>query len=291
MNAHQPMTEIKRKQSWELTVTDKDAEQAVDYLVRHTGISKRKLKEAMIKGAVWLRHGRGKLKRLRRATTQLQAGDVLAVHYDPELLERIPPEAKLLWRCQEYSIWYKPPGLLAQGNEYGDHASLLRQAELAAPLRKPVYLIHRLDREAQGLMLIAHTQTAARLLSQLFQRQHVSKFYEVRVLGKLAAAHATLSQPLDGKPAITHYELLEYDAESNTSLVKVQIKTGRTHQIRRHFDMLGHPVIGDPRYGYGNKSNAGLQLTATRLLFACPFTHTPQEFDLATLLPFENRRT
>jgi len=284
------MTEIRRKQSWELKVMDKDAGQAVDYLVRHTGISKRKLKEAMSKGAVWLRHGRGKLKRLRRATTQLLAGDVLAVHYDPELLERIPPEATLLWRCKEYSVWYKPPGLLAQGNEYGDHASLLRQAELADPLRKPVYLIHRLDREAHGLMLIAHTQTAARLLSQLFQRQHVSKFYEVRVLGKLAATHATLSQPLDGKPAITHYELLEYDAESNTSLLKVQIKTGRTHQIRRHFDMLGHPVIGDPKYGYGNKSSAGLQLMATRLQFTCPLTHTLREFDLAALLPFENRR-
>jgi tRNA pseudouridine32 synthase/23S rRNA pseudouridine746 synthase len=279
------MSEPQRKQSWELGVADKDAGPAVDYLVQHTGISKRKLKEAMNKGAVWLRHGRGKLKRLRRATTQLQAGDVLAVYYDPELLERTPPAATLLWRCREYSVWYKPPGLLAQGNEYGDHASLLRQAELADPLRKPVYLIHRLDREAHGLMLIAHTQTAARLLSQLFQRQQVTKYYDVRVLGKPVATQATLTQALDGKPAITHYELLQYDAESNTSLLKVQIKTGRTHQIRRHLDMLGHPVMGDPRYGCGNKTSAGLQLTATRLLFTCPLTHVAREFDLRSLQP------
>ena len=277
------MSEVPRRQSWELAVVDKDAGNAVDYLERHTGVSKRKLKEAMSKGAVWLRHGRGKLKRLRRATTALQPGDELHVHYDPALLELTPPAATVLWRCKDYSVWYKPPGLLAQGNEYGDHASLLRQAELADPMRKPVYLIHRLDREAHGLMLIAHTPNAAAKLSQLFQRQLVNKYYEVRVLGELTEASGSITQALDGKPAVTHYELIAYDAQTNTSLLKVQIKTGRTHQIRRHFDMLGHPVLGDPRYGRGNKTRDGLQLTATHLQFTCPLTHALRQFDLAVL--------
>jgi tRNA pseudouridine32 synthase/23S rRNA pseudouridine746 synthase len=278
------VSEAQRKQSWELTVGAQDAVAAVDYLVQHTGISKRKLKEAMNKGAVWLRRGRGKLKRLRRTTTLLQAGDVLTLHYDPEVLERTPPQAKLLWRSQAYSVWYKPPGLLAQGNEYGDHASLLRQVELAGPLRKPVYLVHRLDREARGLMLVAHTQTAARHLSQAFQRQQVSKYYEVRVLGKPSAAQAEIQQPLDGKSAHTQYVVQDYDATTHTSVLRVQIKTGRTHQIRRHFEMIGHPVMGDPRYGHGNKNAEGLQLTATRLIFTCPLTQEPRDFDLAKLL-------
>lgn len=238
----------------------------------------------MIKGAVWLQRGRGARKRLRRATAKLQTGDILLLHYDPELLARTPPVAKQLWRCKEYSVWYKPPGLLAQGNEYGDHASLLRQAELADPLRKPVFLIHRLDREAQGLMLIAHTQTAARHLSQLFQRQQVSKFYQVQVVGKPETDSGSITQALDGKPALTHYELVRFDAEANISLLSVQIKTGRTHQIRRHFEMLGHPVIGDPKYGRGNKSDAGLQLEANRLAFECPITHEQREFVLSELL-------
>jgi tRNA pseudouridine32 synthase/23S rRNA pseudouridine746 synthase len=280
----QPMSEAQRRHSWEWQVTDQDVGQAVDFLVRHTGISKRKLKEAMSKGAVWLQRGRSKRKRLRRATTLLQPGDVLALHYDLALLERTPPQAKLLWHCQAYSVWYKPPGLLAQGNEYGDHASLLRQAELAEPLRKPRYLIHRLDREAHGLMVLAHNHTAARHLSQLFQRQQVSKYYEVRVLGKPGASQGEINQALDGKAAITQYELEHYDAETNTSVLRVQIKTGRTHQIRRHLDMLGHPVMGDPRYGRGNKTPDGLQLTATRLRFVCPLTQVQREFDLANLL-------
>lgn len=278
------MSDRRHRQSWELTASAQDAGVAVDFLVKHTGISKRKLKEAMNKGAVWICRGRGKRKRLRRATAVLQTGDVLAVHYDPELLERDPPQAKLLWRCREYSVWYKPPGLLAQGNEYGDHASLLRQAELADPLRKPAYLIHRLDREAQGLMLIAHTQTAARHLSRIFQRQQVSKEYEVRVLGKLANRHGTIQQPLDGKPALTQYELRHYDAVTSTSVLHIRIKTGRTHQIRRHLELLGHPVMGDPRYGRGNKSAEGLQLSATRLEFTCPLTQVQREFELAKLM-------
>ena len=278
------MSESQRRQSWELKVTDEGVGPAVDFLVKHTGISKRKLKEAMSKGAVWVQRGRGKRKRLRRATTALQPGDVLALHYDPALLERIPPQAKLLWCCQAYSVWYKPPGLLAQGNEYGDHVSLLRQAELADPLRKPVYLIHRLDREARGLMVLAHNQTAARRLSQLFQRQQVSKLYEVRVLGRPDAAQGEIDQALDGKAALTQYELLRYDAQTNTSVLRVQIKTGRTHQIRRHLEMLGHPVMGDPRYGRGNKTSGGLQLAATQLRFVCPLTQEQREFDMANLL-------
>ncbi|MBI1422548.1 MAG: RNA pseudouridine synthase [Gammaproteobacteria bacterium] len=269
-----------QRQSWELTASSDDTGSAVDYLVRHTGISKGKLKDAMIKGAVWLQRGRGKRKRLRRATSALQAGDVLILHYDAELLARVPPTASRLWHCRDYSVWYKPPGLLAQGNEYGDHASLLRQAELADPLRKPVYLIHRLDREARGLMLIAHNQTAARHLSQMFQRQQVSKLYEVKVLGKPAEAQGEINQMLDGKAARTRYVLRTHDVASNTSVLDVEIDTGRTHQIRRHLEGLGHPVMGDPRYGRGNKTAEGLQLTALRLAFTCPLTNTAREFDL-----------
>lgn len=279
------MSAVKQQQSWEWTLSDTTVGQAVDFLVQQTGISKRKLKEAMSKGAVWLRRGRGGQKRLRRATAQLQSGDVIILHYDPDLLERTPLQATRLWQCQGYSVWYKPPGLLAQGNEYGDHASLLRQAELADPLRKPVYLVHRLDREAHGLMLLAHTRTAARQLSQLFQRQQVSKFYEIRVMGKPAAAQAVLNQPLDGKPALTQYQVLEYDPDTHTSRLQVQIKTGRTHQIRRHFELLGHPVMGDPKYGRGNKTPDGLQLIATTLEFECPHSHEARKFELRKLMP------
>jgi len=269
----------------ELTVTDNMQGSVADLLVEQSGLSKRQLKDAMQKGAVWLRKPRGKLRRIRRASTTVKKGDFVALYYDAQLLERVPPQAEQLWRSEEYSVWFKPAGLLAQGNQYGDHASLLRQAELLDPLRKTVYLVHRLDREAQGLMVIAHTQTAARRLSQLFQRQQVEKEYEIGVRGKLDNDTGEIKNPLDGKPAHTIYEVQSYDAETDTSLVRVQIKTGRTHQIRRHFELIKHPVMGDPKYGRNNKNEAGLQLKATLLRFKCPFRKQLVEFNLAKLSP------
>lgn len=275
---------FKQKRIVELTVNGGNAGKAIDILAREAGLSKRVLKDCMLKGAVWLQRPRGKRKRLRRATTVLQPGDLIALYYDEQLLLREPPPARRLWSCNEYSVWYKPAGLLAQGNQYGDHASLLRQAELAHPLRKPVYLVHRLDREAEGLMLIAHTQTAARRLSQMFQRQQIRKQYVIGIAGRLEHQQGEITQPLDGKPACTEYQVMAYDVVSNTSQLLVEIKTGRTHQIRRHFELIDHPVMGDPRYGRYNKNQQGLQLRATRLSFVCPFSSQQREFDLAKLL-------
>ena len=273
----------------ELTVEPGWQGNIVELLSGRSGISKRQLKDALQKGAVWLRKPRGKLQRVRRATTPVKKGDFVALYYDQDLLQREPPQARQLWRCLEYSIWYKPAGLLAQGNRFGDHASLLRQAEILDPLRKPVYLVHRLDREAEGLMLLAHTQTAARRLSQLFQRQQVEKQYEVTVCGKLSEPSGEITQPLDGKPSHTIYELQAYDDATDTSRVKVNIKTGRKHQIRRHFLSVGHPVMGDPAYGRNNKNSTGMQLKACLLRFTCPFRDTPLEFELAVLLGAANK--
>jgi len=271
------------RRHWAIRVTEQNAGTAIDILAHETGLSRNKLKDAMTKGAVQLRRGTGQHKYLRRATSRLQSGDLLIFNYDPEILALIPAQAKRLWQCREYSLWYKPPGLLAQGNEYGDHACMLRQAELADPLRKPVYLVHRLDREASGLMLIAHNRSTAGKLSLLFQTQQVKKEYAVTVLGRPSEPKAEICLPLDGKSAQTEYELMDYDASSNTSRLRVRIMTGRTHQIRRHLNMLGFPVLGDPRYGQGNKNAAGLQLCAIRLAFTCPLTQQARDFDLQAL--------
>lgn len=237
----------------------------------------------MNKGAVWLQRGRTKRKRLRRVTTPLRTGDRLAVYFDPDLLSLSPPVARVLWQSREYSLWYKPAGLLSQGNDYGDHASLLRQAELSRQSGQG-YLVHRLDREAMGLMLIAHTQDAARRLSALFQQRQVQKWYEVRVVGQPSPSRGRINQLLDSRSAITDYEVIHYDSKNATSLLRVQIETGRRHQIRRHLAMIGHPVLGDPLYGKGNKNAEGLQLRAVRLQFRCPFSQVLRDFQLDTLL-------
>jgi tRNA pseudouridine32 synthase/23S rRNA pseudouridine746 synthase len=260
------------KFSLEISVTPDDPHTACDLLARRTGLSKGRIKEAMTKGAVWLRKRKGKLQRLRRATANVQPGYRLAIHYDESLLALVPPQARCLSDQGHYSVWEKPAGLMAQGTQHGDHCALLRQAELFFRPQRQVYLVHRLDREAAGLMLIAHSREAAMELSRLFQNNLIAKRYQVEVLGNILNRPGNrIDLPLDGKAALTEYEALSYDPATNTSKVVVRIKTGRLHQIRRHFDLIGHPVMGDPRYGTGNKNKKGLQLVADQLRFICPF--------------------
>jgi tRNA pseudouridine32 synthase / 23S rRNA pseudouridine746 synthase len=249
---------------------------ACELLAVAARLSRSRIKDAMVKGGVWLRTGRSKRRRLRRVTTVPAGGDLLELFYDENLLGREPPPARCLHDERQYSVWHKPAGLLAQGNDYGDHCSLLRQAELA--LQRPIYPVHRLDREAAGLMLIAHHRQAAARLSGLFRENGIRKHYIIRVTGRPDPAHGTILLPLDGKLAITEYSLLHYDPGTASSMVAVELKTGRLHQIRRHFHLLGYPVLGDSRYGTGNKNTEGLQLEAVTLAFRCPSTGREQSF-------------
>jgi tRNA pseudouridine32 synthase/23S rRNA pseudouridine746 synthase len=253
---------------------------AADFLAAKSGLSKSKVKDAMSKGAVWLKKNKGGMKRLRRATATLKKGDHIELHYDEKILSIKPPPADCLSDRGDYSVWYKPPGLVAQGTMYGDHCSLMRHAELFFKSQREVFLVHRLDREASGVMLIAHTGRAAAGLSEIFQKNLITKRYRAGVLGDFGKKDpkGTIDFPLDGKPAMTEYQVLSYDPASDTSIVDIIIRSGRLHQIRRHFDMIGHPVMGDPKYGKGNKNAEGLKLTAISLKFICPVTKKEVEF-------------
>ncbi len=255
---------------------------ASDYLVSKSGLSKSKVNDAMHKGAVWLKKKRGGMNRLRRATAVLKKGDHIELHYDKKILSITPPSADCLGDRGNYSVWDKPPGMTAQGTLYGDHCSLMRHAELFFSPQRKVFLVHRLDREASGVMLIAHDKPAAAGLSELFQKNLITKRYRAEVLGDLGEKDlkGTMEFPLDGKSAMTEYQVLSYDPERNTSTADIVIRTGRLHQIRRHFEMIGHPVMGDPKYGKGNKNAEGLKLTAVSLRFRCPVTGKEVEFSV-----------
>ena len=237
----------------------------------------------MAKGAVWLKKSKHRQRRIRRANIALKPGDRISIYYDSTLLCRIPPPAELINDQKYYSVWLKPAGLLSQGTKYGDHWSLLRQVEQFYRPKRRVYLVHRLDREVSGLILLAHDKIAAAKLSALFQTQHIIKRYEARVSGNPAKSMSggVIDFDLDGKPAKTEFRIQIYEPAIDTSTVHIVMGSGRKHQIRRHFDMIGHPVMGDPRYGKGNKNSEGLQLVATGLEFICPFSQEKRVFKTA----------
>ena len=246
---------------------------AAELLAKVTGLSKGVVKDAMRKGAVWVSRSGRSPNRSRRETATVKVGDVVEIHYDPELLALRPPEARLVRDAVRWSAWAKPAGLLSQGTEFGDHASLLRQVEKA--LDREVFLVHRLDREVEGLVLVAHDAAAAAALSALLREAKVVKRYRAEVIGDVAARRGgdgVIDEPVEGKAARTTFRVVARDPERDTTTLEVTIETGRHHQIRRHLDAIGHPVLGDPRYGAGNKNREGIRLAAVFLAFRDPFS-------------------
>lgn len=268
---------------YQLTV-EHDNDNAIDLLTAALGLSRRQLKLAMTKGALWLKR-KSKQARLRRATRELRKGDQLLLCYDARTLAAEPEQARLIADEDAYSVWYKPAGMLSQGSKWGDHCAITRWAEKTLQPQRPTFLVHRLDRDAAGLMLLAHQQRAAAALSELFQKRDIEKGYRVLVHGQFPTGPAvtTCQRELDGRAACSYFTSLAYDPERGLSLLDVRIDTGRKHQIRRHLSMLGFPVAGDRFYGRNPCTpgdEQGLQLTAYLLAFQCPLKQAPKRYQL-----------
>jgi 23S rRNA pseudouridine1911/1915/1917 synthase len=122
-------------------------------------------------------------------------------------------------------------------------------------------IVHRLDVGTSGLMIVAKTDRAYKVLKDAFRNHEVEKIYHALVQGHMDPSKGTIDAPIDrhpkedyrfavvadGKISITHYEVIDYYRA--VSLVKVELETGRTHQIRVHFSALRHPLVGDITYG------------------------------------------
>lgn len=251
----------------------------IDFLEMHSKLSKSVLKKVLNNGGVWLRKFTdSKRARVRRATTDIFVDSFVELYYDPKFMALDVPESKVVFDQKEWGLWYKPVGVLSQGTDYADHCTILRHVEKS---KGKAFIVHRLDREAHGLMLMAYTQKAAALFSKEWQMGRVQKFYKIEVLGDITKKYpegGKIDLKLDGKEALTTFSVSKHD--ENTSELLVQIHTGRLHQIRRHFDMIGFPVMGDPKYGKGNKNQSGLRLMGYQLNFRDPFTKKDISYSL-----------
>ena len=255
----------------------------VDLLQRASGLSKQRIKFAMTQGAVWLTRG-SKTRRLRRVKRALRVGDEVHLYYNAEILAEVPPQPTLVADVGGYSVWCKPYGLRSQGSKWGDHCTVVRWAERQLLPERPAFVVHRLDRAASGLILVAHSKTVAAALSRLFRKRMIEKRYRVLVAGDFSGhpKPLRLNEPLDERDAVSEFSLLDVSGDGGRSLLDVSILTGRKHQIRRHLAGLGHTVIGDRLYGTGEEDGVDLQLTAYLLAFHCPVKDEHVEYRLAS---------
>jgi len=248
-------------------------------------LSNAQLKQAIQQGALWLTRGKS-TQRLRRVKKPLKTADTLHFYYDEQVLSQQPNEALLIEDCTDYSVWYKPYGMLSQGSKWSDHCTIARWAQTHLTPERAAFIVHRLDRAATGLILIAHSKKAVRALSAMFEKHDLEKIYHIIIHGdhRLRPQPDTLTSDVDGKSASSHFTQLGYDENNNASLVRVKIDTGRKHQIRIHASSIDMPVVGDRLHGklgsINDEISDDLQLCAVSLRFICPLTAEQRVFKL-----------
>ncbi len=278
------------KDEYHITVDSPD-KTAVELLSEASKLSKQKIKQAMQKGCVWLEKSSGDevqkqyIQRLRRASKILSVGEVLHFYYDENILNTEPREAILISDKGDYSIWNKPSGMLCQGSKWGDHSTINRWAEKHLQPERPAFIVHRLDRAASGLIILAHKKQVAASFAKMFQAHEIEKHYRVSVEGDFSSALTndetgkSIKDDIDNKSAVSHVQLISYDKTNNESTLDVEIETGRKHQIRKHLAGLNFPVVGDRLYGSGD-NKTDLKLKAVLLRFVCPVSGEGRVFEL-----------
>lgn len=277
------------KKHFEIPV-ENDQQLAVDVLDQAfqadgLSLSRQGIKQIMQKGCVWLETD-SYTQRLRRAKKALKQGNTLHCYYDEDVLRSIPPVATLISDEGEYSLWNKPSGMLSQGSKWGDHCTIYRWAEKHLTPERAGFIVHRLDRAASGLIIIAHKKKIAAQFSTMFKNKEIEKHYSVKVKGNFSqfshfnATVTTIDEMLDGKNAVSHIFFIRYDESTDVSLLDVVIETGRKHQIRKHLSGAGYEVIGDRLYGSTVNPQIDLQLMAVSLQFKCPVGKVERNYSI-----------
>ena len=198
-------------------------------------------------------------------------------------------DLKILYEDNHIIVVVKPFNVLSQSDDTKDIDMLTMIKEyLKEKYNKPgnVYLglVHRLDRPVGGIMVFAKTSKAASRLSEQIRKKELHKKYYAVVENKVNN-HDILEDKLlkdsktnivkvdpKGKESILEYNLIKYDKDSNLSLVDINLKTGRSHQIRVQFSSRNHPLYGDQRYNKNSKVGEQIALYAYQLSFYHPIT-------------------
>jgi 23S rRNA pseudouridine1911/1915/1917 synthase len=238
----------------------------------------------------------------RGKSHKLTGGETVELELLPEAAqpEIAPPELAVAYADEHLLVVDKAAGVVvhpAPGHARGTLAHALALAGAVGGEEERPGIVHRLDRDTSGLMVVARSHEAHERLQRLVRRRELTREYLALVVGKPRSLRGTIEAPIGRdrrdrvrhsldtdtpRAAVTHFELEEL--LDGYALLRVRLETGRTHQIRVHLEAIELPIAGDPVYG--RRGELGLErqfLHATRLAFAHPITG--EGVDISSPLP------
>lgn len=267
-----------------LTVDDNDAGQRLDnFLIRELkGVPKTRLYRALRKGEVRVNKGRV------RADYRVELGDLVRI---PPLHQGLPPgplsvpkpqleqiSQQIVYEDENLLAINKPSGLAVHGGS-GLNFGLIECLRQLRPDARYLELVHRLDKDTSGLILIAKKATILRELHRQLREKHIDKRYLALVAGKWPKNVCVIDAPLEknvlssgermvriskeGKRAVTEFSIVE--RLQGATLIEARPVTGRTHQIRVHAQHAGFPLLGDTKYCNSQSEEFARQIGLKRL--------------------------
>lgn len=283
---------------FEFVIAEEQANTRIDVFLtqEHPELSRSHVQNLIEEGHVWV-HGKN-----TKSNYRLRSGDLIALEVPlPAEVDILPQDIPLevLYEDSQVIVINKPRGMVvhpAAGNYEGTMVNaLLEHCEDLSGINGVMRpgIVHRIDKDTSGVIMAAKTDQAHLGLAQQIKDRTVTRRYIALVHGKLQEESGIIDAPIgrhptdrkkmavdvrNGKEAITHFKVLE--RFSAYTLVEARLKTGRTHQIRVHMAYIGHPVVGDPKYGPRNPhfDLDGQFLHARVLGFNHPVTGEYMEF-------------
>jgi 23S rRNA pseudouridine1911/1915/1917 synthase len=225
----------------------------------------------------------------------LTAGQTVTIRRDKAVEEPPLVGLAILHEDEDLIVVQKNAGLLSiaspQENEMTAYRQLMAHVRVHDPAGR-IHVVHRLDRDTSGVMMFAKSERIQQLLQHSWQDTVKERTYVALVEGRVKKPEGTISSwlkesstlkmysspyPNDGQHAVTHYRTIH--SNNSFSLLEVQLETGRKNQIRVHMQDIGHPIVGDKKYGSRSKAINRMGLHARVLAFVHPSTGSLLRFE------------
>lgn len=289
----------------EIKIKAKDAGSRLDRAISDNSNISRTQANDLIKSDAVLVNGQ-----VKKAKYKVVENDIVSFEIpEPEILsyeaENLPLD--IVYEDDDLAVINKPQGMVVHpsvGHQSGTLVNALMYhmknlSSINGVIRPGI--VHRIDKDTSGLLMVAKNDTAHEFLAAQLKDHTSKRRYIAIVHGNLLNDRGVIEAPIGrspkdrkkqaviagGKPALTHFEVLERFGEF--TLIALELETGRTHQIRVHMAYIGHPVAGDALYGPKNalKPNHGQFLHAQMLGFEHPVTHEMMTFEIEPPALFE----